>query len=51
MLYVVDAASGRLRDAFRPGSTIDTYAAPLVTPGTVYTAHGATLYALSIDTP
>ncbi len=48
-LYAVDAKTGDLLSNFKPGTTVNTYNAPLVRPGRVYAVHGTTLYALDVD--
>jgi len=50
-LYAIDVATGRLLTNFLPGTSVYTFAPPLVAPGRVFTAHGDTLYALAEQTP
>jgi outer membrane protein assembly factor BamB len=50
-LYAIDVATGRLLTNFIPGTTVFTFAPPLVAAGYVYAAHGETLYALAPQTP
>jgi outer membrane protein assembly factor BamB len=48
-LYAVDVASGRLLTNFRPGTPVDTYAAPLVRPDRIFTAQNLRLFSLALE--
>jgi outer membrane protein assembly factor BamB len=50
-LYAIDDASGRLLTNFLPGTSVFSYAPPLLAPGFVFAARGDTLYALAANTP
>jgi outer membrane protein assembly factor BamB len=47
--YAVNAQTGNLLSNFKPGTTINTYTAPLVLPDRVFTVNGLTLYALDVE--